>query len=283
MKKLASLADIAPDTEFLSGIDMTGNLQRLFHTPTQVPASLFLLCTRGNCSVSIHLNSYELRPNTLAVVFPEQFLQITGQSNDCRFLFVAFSPLLTRGSTLFSKLLEFAPYLYEQPILHLSDPLADFFARLYMLCIKSARLTEPIMLKSLYQTYYFQFTMCMANLQMQNSQEAHTPYNRNEEIVRELARHIIENYKKERNISFYADKMHLSPQHLSTTIKKATGRTLTDIISNLVINDAKGKLRSTELTIQEIAYSLNFPDISFFGKYFKRYTGLSPKQYRKQK
>ena len=74
--------------------------------------------------------------------------------------------------------------------------------------------------------------------------------------------------------------MHLSPQHLSTTIKKITGKTLTDIISSFIINDAKAKLKSTEMTIQEIAYSLNFPDISFFGKYFKRYTGMSPKQYR---
>jgi AraC family transcriptional activator of pobA len=95
-----------------------------------------------------------------------------------------------------------------------------------------------------------------------------------------LVRVVIENYRSERNISFYAEKMHLSPQHLSTTIKKTTGKTLTDIISTFVIRDAQAKLRSTELTIQEIAYSLNFPDISFFGKYFKRYTGMSPKQYR---
>ncbi|MCS3135054.1 helix-turn-helix domain-containing protein [Phocaeicola vulgatus] len=59
-----------------------------------------------------------------------------------------------------------------------------------------------------------------------------------------------------------------------------TGKTVTDIIAKLVITDAEAKLKSTDFTIQEIAYSLNFPDISFFGKYFKRYTGMSPKQYR---
>ncbi len=68
--------------------------------------------------------------------------------------------------------------------------------------------------------------------------------------------------------------------HLSTTVNKITGKTVTDIIAKLVITDAEAKLKSTDLTIQEIAYSLNFPDISFFGKYFKRYTGMSPKQYR---
>lgn len=68
--------------------------------------------------------------------------------------------------------------------------------------------------------------------------------------------------------------------HLSTTVNKITGKTVTDIIAKLVITDAEAKLKSTDFTIQEIAYSLNFPDISFFGKYFKRYTGMSPKQYR---
>ena len=63
-------------------------------------------------------------------------------------------------------------------------------------------------------------------------------------------------------------------------VNKITGKTVTDIIAKLVITDAEAKLKSTDLTIQEIAYSLNFPDISFFGKYFKRYTGMSPKQYR---
>ena len=131
------------------------------------------------------------------------------------------------------------------------------------------------------QTICVQFIMAVGNLSKQNKNvDNKVHYNRNEEIVKDLVKIIIDNYKAERSISFYADKMHLSPQHLSTTIKKTTGKTLTDIISSFVIRDAQAKLKSTELTIQEIAYSLNFPDISFFGKYFKRYTGMSPKQFR---
>ena len=94
------------------------------------------------------------------------------------------------------------------------------------------------------------------------------PYTRSQEIVKELIRIVVENYKTERNISFYADKMHLSPQHLSTTVKKTTGRTLTDIISAFVIKDAQAKLKSTELTIQEIAYSLNFSLLAELPRHF---------------
>ena len=60
------------------------------------------------------------------------------------------------------------------------------------------------------------------------------------------------------------------------------GKTIytTDIIADAVILDAKAKLHNSELTVQEISNSLNFPNPSFFGRYFKRHTGYSPMQYR---
>ena len=59
-----------------------------------------------------------------------------------------------------------------------------------------------------------------------------------------------------------------------------TGKTVSEIIASIVIMDAKAQLKSTNQTIQEISYSLNFPNVSFFGKYFKRHVGMSPKEYR---
>ena len=79
--------------------------------------------------------------------------------------------------------------------------------------------------------------------------------------MKRLVQYIIKHYTKERSVAFYADLLHISPQHLSTTVNKITGKTVTDIIAKLVITDAEAKLKSTDLTIQEIAYSLNFPDI----------------------
>ena len=48
----------------------------------------------------------------------------------------------------------------------------------------------------------------------------------------------------------------------------------------MVIMDAKAQLKSTEASVQSIAYSLNFTNMSFFGKYFKRHVGISPQEYR---
>ena len=103
---------------------------------------------------------------------------------------------------------------------------------------------------------------------------------RKEEIRKQFVGLVMQHYTRERSISFYAEQLNITPQHLCTTIKQITGFTASDIIARMVILDAKAQLKSTELTIQEISYSLNFPNVSFFGKYFKRHVGMSPQAYR---
>ncbi|MDE6296609.1 MAG: helix-turn-helix domain-containing protein [Muribaculaceae bacterium] len=89
-----------------------------------------------------------------------------------------------------------------------------------------------------------------------------------------------ENYKKERFLDFYASRLEVTPKHLSRTVKSQTGFTAVEWIERFVILEAKVLLKSTNLNIQQISDELNFPSQSFFGKYFKKYTGKSPKEYR---
>lgn len=280
MKRINSLESIPENIDMLTGIDLIGNIKNLFKNPVQMPGCLFLLCIRGNCTITIHLNKYELKKNTIAIIFPHQFVQIMDESKDCRFIFVGFSQKLVQSPPMFSRMIEYTPSIFEEPVIELSPEAAGIFYEYFKVLIKAMRLQDTFIRNEQAYLICSQLILGLGNIYKQREGSEHPRYNRNQEIVKELIRIVIQNYKQERNISFYAEKMHLSPQHLSTTIKKTTGKTLTDIISTFVIRDAQAKLRSTELTIQEIAYSLNFPDISFFGKYFKRYTGMSPKQYR---
>ncbi len=89
-------------------------------------------------------------------------------------------------------------------------------------------------------------------------------------------------YRKERKVLYYADRLHLSAGYLSTIIKRVSGKTAAEWIDDYVTLEAKALLKSTNLTIQQISDELNFPSQSFFGKYFKRITGLSPKEYREK-
>ena len=87
-------------------------------------------------------------------------------------------------------------------------------------------------------------------------------------------------YKKERGVDFYADKLCLTPKYLSTVIRQTSGKTAGEWIDEYVVLEAKALLKSTNMTIQQISDELNFPSQSFFGKYFKRLAGVSPKEYR---
>lgn len=89
-------------------------------------------------------------------------------------------------------------------------------------------------------------------------------------------------YRKERKVLYYADRLHLSASYLSTVVKRISGKTAAEWIDDYVVLEAKALLKSTKLTIQQISDELNFPSQSFFGKYFKRITGLSPKEYREK-
>jgi AraC-like DNA-binding protein len=88
-------------------------------------------------------------------------------------------------------------------------------------------------------------------------------------------------YKEQRELNFYADKLCLTPKHLSKVVRKTSGTTANGWIDNHVILEAKALLKSTDMTILQISEELNFPSQSFFGKYFKRCTGMSPSEYKK--
>lgn len=91
---------------------------------------------------------------------------------------------------------------------------------------------------------------------------------------------VSKNFKQERDIGFYADKLCISNKYLSTLLKQTTGMTALEWIERYVVLYAKSCLTSTSMTIQQISDELLFPSQSVFGKYFKRVEGISPRAYR---
>jgi AraC family transcriptional activator of pobA len=89
-----------------------------------------------------------------------------------------------------------------------------------------------------------------------------------------------ENFKEIRSTSAYADLLHVTPKHLSDTLKKLSGKTAGKYIEEMVTMEAKILLNNSHLTIGEIASFLSFSDQFIFSKYFKKQSGLSPSQYR---
>ena len=279
MTKFAELDNLPINTDIMGGIDISGTFAQIFNQSKQMPGCLFLLCIQGECTVHIHLDQFKITKHSLLIIFPGVFFQIIQKTKNCRFVFLAFSSDLIHSSRLFSFSIEFTPYIFERPILSLTQKAGRLLEDYFMLLIRSSHMAPELLNREQATLAYTQLILGVGSL-FKKRPEKHNKRNRDQGIIKTLIRIVINDYKKERSIRYYADKVHLSAQYLSSTIKKMTGKTLTDIISNLVIHDAKAKLRTTELTIQDISDSLNFPDVSSFGKYFKRYVGVTPTQYR---
>ncbi|WP_405567608.1 AraC family transcriptional regulator [Polaribacter sp. Asnod6-C07] len=82
------------------------------------------------------------------------------------------------------------------------------------------------------------------------------------------------------NVQFYADRLNTSPQNLNAICRKEFNKTASDVVAEHIIKEVKRRLIYSNESISEIAFSLDFKDTSHFTKYFKRYTHLTPKQFR---
>ncbi|HEU5019759.1 MAG TPA: AraC family transcriptional regulator, partial [Pseudolabrys sp.] len=98
--------------------------------------------------------------------------------------------------------------------------------------------------------------------------------------VEELRRLIDENFRKERLIGFYAEKLAMTADRLNDHVKRATGVTAGHLIRQRVLTEAKRRLVFTNQPIHEIAYDLAFSDPSHFTRFFRKQTGTTPQAFR---
>ncbi len=102
-----------------------------------------------------------------------------------------------------------------------------------------------------------------------------------DQLTKQFLELVKENFRKERQLKFYADELCITPRYLSRVVKECSGSSAADWIERYVVLEARALLKSTNMNIQQISDSLNFPSQTFFGKYFKRRVGMSPKEYRR--
>ena len=123
-------------------------------------------------------------------------------------------------------------------------------------------------------------------MEQQDRFEAKQEYqkpSRQEDILVNFLQEIHNNCQEHRELKFYADKLCLSPRYLARVVADVSGKNASEWIKEAVILEAKAMLRSGNYTVQQVSMALNFPNQSFFGKYFKAAEGVPPRQYQQVK
>lgn len=264
--------------EVLAWTHVTEDILNIYKQSCRLQACIMAICTEGSMKVSINLLDYEVQPNDLITLLPGTIIQFREKTEKVSLCFAGFSSKCISNINMLETIGNAYPKLIEQPIIPLSECAASYLKE-YFALLSRASCDESFVMDSKLVNLSLQTILTSIQIMYQKYPGNHSS-NRKKEICRKLIQLITKHYKDERCAQFYADQLGISLQHLSTTVKQVTGKSVLDTIAYIVIIDAKSRLKGTDMTIQEIAYSLNFPNPSFFCKFFRRHVGMSPKEFR---
>ena len=123
----------------------------------------------------------------------------------------------------------------------------------------------------------------MLNEQIPHEERKNIQQNRATFITRDFIHLVNADNGTHRSVSYYADKLCYSPKYLCAVIKETTGKTPIQIIQENAIKQIKYKLKHSDMSIKEVADAFDFPNPSFFGKFVKAHTRMTPMEYRTSK
>ena len=251
--------------------------------PNRINAAVIAVCLTGSGKVGVNLREFEVTAGTLLMTLPDQIIQSLGVSDDFSAIYIAVSPqFIDRTCTQMKELLSFMFYIKEHPCIPLSKTEQDCMLEYHSFLWKKVKMKDNAFRKEIAKgilsaMFYDVYNFCRKHMPVDEIR----PKTRKEELFEKFMREVSACYKMERSVIFYANKLCLTPKHLSGVVKEVSGKTAGEWIDNFVILEARALLKSSEMSVQEIAEYLHFANQSFFGKYFKHYVGMSPKEYRR--
>lgn len=250
----------------------------------RMDAFMFIMCETGNGNIVIDGTVYDFSDNRMAVILPGKVVSFPGSEGTVCHV-VVITPDFIGDYCFFRKqLLQLLAAFRKKPLCLLIGDEQENMMRIFG-CVRynlekaaTSSMYKEAALSSLRMMLY---TIMQRHEAMKNEESTEYSYRRTDELYEAFIKELMYNYKTERNVAFYASKLCITSKYLSTIVGEISGKTTKDIIKDVVIEELKRRLKYTGVSIKELAYEMNFPNISFFGKYFKSSTGMSPAEYRR--
>lgn len=256
----------------------------LFRYPCRVDAVVIAICTQGEARATINLKQCDVARDMIVVNLPENIIQIDRVSDDFEGHIILVSVDFLREARIdLNDTISVYMYLKDNPAHRLPPEAIGSLQRFYGLIGECAgdglgRFRREAV-GGLVGAFLYRCCDLLNSLPLETGRP---PQSRREAFFRQFIELLTMHHKEQRSVGFYAEKMHITPKYMSSLMKEITGRTAAEWIDEYVILEAKTLLKYSGLNIQEVAYELNFATQSFFGKYFKQHTGMSPGQYKMQ-
>lgn len=283
LREAAGYREGGDDNVLILSSDGSTNWE-LFRYPCRLDAVVIALCTEGEARATINLREWAVSPNTMVVNLPENIIRIDRVSDDFRGHIIIVSLDFLREARIDLKdTISVYIHLKNHPAWNISPEASDRLQQFYSLIREcsddSGSLFREEVIQGLVGALIYKCGDWLHNLP---PDEERSVKSRREVFFRQFIELLTLHHQEQRSVGFYAGKMHITPKYMSSMMKEMTGRSAAEWIDEYVILEAKTLLKYSGLSIQEVAYELNFSTQSFFGKYFKQHTGMSPGQYKMQ-
>lgn len=259
---------------------------QVFRFPCRIDAFIIGVGTEGETSLSFNLHEFRLKKDSMFIFTPKNILQVNSQQY-FKADVIAISPDFMRRINIDIKnMMPLFLKFVENPTLALTPEESRSMRGMIAQIERETRGPETHfsfdIVSGLIAATIYKVGDIMYHYLAEHPEGQNNSHNRAEEYFKQFTHLLGEHFREERSVGFYARQLCITPKYLTTLIKRISGQSVSEWIDNYVILEAKTLLKYSTMSIQEIAYYLNFPNQSFFGSYFKRNTGMSPSQYKAQ-
>lgn len=259
------------------------SLEEWKHEPQVLTYGAILICRKGNAVLNINYKDWSLPEKAVITLFPNDVVLLKTLSSPTAFeveMLKYDTSLLREASlqmehTVYSSLREDRCRQDSPVVTNIIDAMFSLL-KIYFRQAECACLSQLVLCQL--KAFFIGFHEYLQR----------NPQFRADEVksyrVRELFNRFMmlmeRDYKTSRDVGYYAEKMNISPKYLTNIVKIVTAHTPKTIIDQYTILQLKMQLKRTNLSIKELAWAYHFTDVSFFCRYFKKHTGLTPQQIR---
>lgn len=240
----------------------------------------------GHSVMEINNISYDLDPGCIFILTPTHTCRLQKHNPDFKVRLLLLSSNEYNLSVHLSYIVKSEHWMktYFNPVIKLTDQEADTINR----C--TDRIVEQINRKECPNRMEFmKLAVTWHHMELDNilqervneKNDNNKPLTRQQHLARKLYSLVVNNYRKEHQVRFYSEQMCLTPQYLNQITTHTFGKTLSAIITDQLFTTARSMILSSDMSLQEIANELNFPDQASFSKFIKKAAGVSPNVLRK--
>lgn len=244
---------------------------------------MILLGSAGQARYRINGRTINMSEGTLLIVLPEDDLVYERQGQSYQQYRISFSVSFLHGVPVeLPLLIHVLKELRANPGLHLNSITFSHIEKQLLSFHHNNNAVHPFYAEMLQRVFSIFLLELAGSLEVRQNKRDYLNdmLSRKQHYCGCFLDLVAKHYNTERFVAFYADKMCLTPKYISSLVKEVSGKTASEWIDEFVLSEARKLLESSMLSVQQIAYTLNFPNPSFFGRYFKNHTGISPLQYR---